>query len=622
MKQRDCDVIVVGGGHAGCEAAHAAARTGADVILVTMKRADLGTLSCNPAIGGLGKGHLVREIDAMGGLMARIADGAGIQFRLLNRRRGPAVQGPRAQVGRALYARGMTSAIEVTPGIRLVEGEVSDLFIENGMICGVCLRDDAVLRSGAVILTTGTFLGGRILRGSEQWQAGRAGSSSSQALAERLRAMGLVTGRLKTGTPPRLNGRTIDWSRISRQESDEEPVFLSFQTKEVASPQVSCGITHTNPKTHDIIERNLHCSAMYQAEMVIKGPRYCPSIEDKILRFAGKDAHQIFLEPECTETDVVYPNGISTSLSPEVQTQFVRSIDGLEDCEVLCPGYAIEYDYCDPRNLHDTLSLKDLPGLFMAGQINGTTGYEEAAAQGLVAGLNAVRHITNGPPIRFDRASCYVGVMVDDLITRGVTEPYRMFTSRAEYRLSLRADNADQRLTPLAIEIGCIGKALGASFRRKAAKLTDARTRLKGVVTTSAELASAGVPVGNGKARSAYEVLGLPEMTYDILMKIKSDIGDLAIGIKKQIEREAIYENYIERQARDVEVLRRDQSIKVPYSLRFGDLDGLSSELKQKLDRIRPENLAQAMSIEGMTPAAGVLLLAAIRRHQRVSPSV
>ena len=617
MKQRDCDVIVVGGGHAGCEAAHAAARLGAQVTLVTMNRSDLGALSCNPAVGGLGKGHLVREVDAMGGLMGRVADAAGIQFRLLNRRRGPAVQGPRAQVGRALYGRAMTAAIGSMDGIALLEDEVCDLLVVDGVVSGVRLKERGDLHAGAVVLTTGTFLGGIIHKGHEQHSAGRAGARSAEALAARLRRLGVVTGRLKTGTPPRLDGRSIDWSRLARQPGDEDPVFLSFSTTKVQAPQMECGITHTNERTHEIIRKNLHRYAMLSMSDPATGPRYCPSIEDKVVRFADKPSHQVFLEPECTESDVVYPNGVSTSLPDHVQEEYVRSIEGLEECRILRPGYAIEYDFCDPRHLSATLELRAIDGLYLAGQVNGTTGYEEAAAQGLVAGLNAARAVQGRDMVRFRRATSYIGVMIDDLTTRGVTEPYRMFTSRAEFRLSLRADNADQRLSPLGIEIGSLGDDQREAFTRKSTILDGAMAVLAETAVTAADLSSAGFSPGNGRARSAFEVLALPDMSFEVLLGMRPEFTSIPAEIRPQIERDALYANYVERQSRDVEALRRDEAVRIPQALDFTAVAGLSTELRDKLTRSRPTDLSQAMRIEGMTPAAGVLILAAIKRNAR-----
>ena len=616
MEQRDCDIVVVGGGHAGCEAAHAAARLGAEVTLVTMRRSDLGVLSCNPAVGGLGKGHLVREIDAMGGLMGRVADAAGIQFRLLNRSRGPAVQGPRAQVGRALYGRAMTAAIETAARIAVREGEVCDLLIEDAAVRGVVL-EDGVVRAGAVVLTTGTFLGGIIHRGDHRETAGRANSGSAKALAGRLRTMGIVTGRLKTGTPPRLDGHSIDWARLDEQPSDEDPVFLSFRTTEIQAPQITCGITRTNERTHEIIRRNLHRSVMASSRRRANGPRYCPSIEDKVLRFADKASHQVFLEPECTENDVIYPNGISTSLPEEIQGRYVRSIEGLEECRIVLPGYAVEYDYCDPRHLTSALELRGIAGLYLAGQINGTTGYEEAAAQGVVAGLSAARAVRGRDPVRFERATSYIGVMVDDLTTRGVTEPYRMFTSRAEHRLTLRADNADQRLSPLACEIGSLDGDQKVTFETKAADHAQGMALLSRTNVIASDLARAGFPAGNGGARSADQALALPGMTFDALMTICPELAAVPPSVRTQLERDAFYATYVERQSRDVEAMRRDEAIRIPWEFEFSEVVGLSIELRGKLHRTRPGTLGQAMRIEGMTPAAGLLILAALRRGQR-----
>ena len=617
MKHRDCDVVVVGGGHAGCEAAHAAARLGAAVALVTMSRSDLGALSCNPAVGGVGKGHLVREIDAMGGIMGRVADAAAIQYRLLNRSKGPAVQGPRAQVGRALYARAMTAEIDAEPLIRLVEDEVEDLVVECDAAVGVRLRDRGVLRAGAVIVTTGTFLGGVIHRGGERVAGGRAGARASDALAARLRAMGIVTGRLKTGTPPRLDGRTIDWDRVDRQPTDADPAFLAFATTAVQAPQVACGVTHTNPATHEVVRANLHRSAMRAGAITGAGPRYCPSIEDKVERFADKPSHQVFLEPECTETDTIYPNGISTSLPAEVQERMVRTLAGLEDCAVERFGYAIEYDHADPTRLDPTLALRGMAGLYFAGQINGTTGYEEAAAQGLVAGLNAARAVRGLAAVRFERTTSYVGVMVDDLTTRGVSEPYRMFTSRAEFRLSLRADNADQRLTPMAIALGCVDGERRAAFEAKAAGLEDARSLLAGTAVAAGELVPFGFARGSGEVRSALAVLALAGMDFARLLALRPALAAVPEGLRPQVERDALYAPYIERQARDAQALERDGAVAIPPDLEVEGLPGLSAELGAKLRRVRPTDLAQAMRIEGMTPAAGVILLSAVRRHGR-----
>lgn len=617
MKHSTYDVIVVGGGHAGTEAAHVAARMGVRTALVTLDRNGIGVMSCNPAIGGLGKGHLVREIDALDGVMGRVADLAGIQFRLLNRRKGPAVQGPRAQSDRKIYRTEMLKLTEAQPNLDIVEGEVTDFIMAGEAVAGVVLADGSEIPSRTVILTSGTFLRGVIHIGDVSKPGGRIGDKPSVKLAERLDSFELPLGRLKTGTPPRLDGRTIDWDSLDAQPGDDDPVFFSFLTESLNARQVSCGITHTNANTHDIIRNNLERSAMYGGHIDGVGPRYCPSIEDKIVRFADKESHQIFLEPEGVSDHTVYPNGISTSLPQDVQEDYVHSIRGLEQAVILQPGYAIEYDYVDPRALTLELSLKDIPGLYLAGQINGTTGYEEAAAQGMVAGLNAARHCQQDEPVIFSRANSYIGVMIDDLTANGVAEPYRMFTSRAEFRLSLRADNADQRLTPLAIELGCAGEARKTAFLEKSGRLSSARNILDTQSFTPKQVREAGIRINqDGNRRSGLDVLAFPDVVFEDLVPLMPELSGVETEIRRQVERDALYANYIARQEREITALKRDEGYAIPRGFSYEGIEGLSKELQQKLSHARPESLAQAARIDGMTPAALALLLARLRRDQ------
>jgi tRNA uridine 5-carboxymethylaminomethyl modification enzyme len=617
MQSTTFDVIVIGGGHAGVEAAAVSARMGASTALLTQRLSTIGAMSCNPAFGGLGKGHLVREIDALDGVMGRAADAAGIQFRLLNRRKGPAVQGPRVQADRKLYKRAVDIILKQTPGLTLLEGECTRFLLERGVIQGVFTKSGLLYRCKAVILTTGTFLNGVVHRGAEKYSAGRVGDAAALDLSLQLAETGFTLGRLKTGTPPRLDGKTIAFSALEPQWGDDEPQFLSSLTSRAAAPQTLCYITRTTPQSHEIVRQNIHETAVYSGAISGSGPRYCPSIEDKVVRFADRQSHQIFLEPEGLDDRVIYPNGISTSLPADAQVRLVRTIAGLENARILQPGYAIEYDYVNPTELLPSLMTRRLSGLFFAGQINGTTGYEEAGAQGIAAGINAVLFAAGRTAHVFDRTNSYIGVMIDDLITRGVTEPYRMFTSRAEYRLSLRADNADERLTPIGIKVGAISEVRRAQFSALTDRLVRAREILTQSSISSSTLRAAGIPVSGNGWRTTFEWAGLPDLGLDNLVRLQPILAEIDPKLMSRLDADAKYHVYVERQRKDIERQREDEKLEIPSDFDLDSVSGLSNELKLRLRKNRPTTIGHAGRIEGITPAALLLLAAHARRMRR-----